>query len=927
MKDMIQAGNYSFGNNFEIFDNLIEGVSVYEPVYDSNEKIHDFIIKYVNPATIQDLGNSCSYYIGKYVSVLYGPENLEHYVKIFEDIIVTGKNKTFKAQLPPLNRYYQISAFAAPEGFLILLNVDITQQEKTEREFKKAYNNLEIKVQEKTDELQKTNEELKREIQEKKWVKSTLKENEEKFRLIFNKADDMISLNLVNEDRTPGKFIEVNETGIKRLGYSREEFLNMNPYGIDKEYETHELLSKPTENRHVTFETVHTTKDLRKIPVEVSAHLINFNGKKVGLSISRDISERKKAEKLLNESKNRYRKLLENCFDAVVIHNKGKIVSANNSAMKLLGVKTQEEMSNTPLIDFIHPDYKEKVTERIKEMATGKAVSPIEEKFLSLDGKTIDVEVLATGFTFNGENAVQAVFRDISKRKKVEKDLKDLTILQANIMKDLKESEEKFRLIFNNANDMISLSEINKNGMPGKYIEINEVGCERLGYTRKELLNMTPVDIVAPDKRAEMPGNASTMGKNGFSNFEIDHMTKDGRKIPIEINGHIIEYKGKETYLTVSRDITIRKQMEEALKESEEKFRGIFNNANDMITLHEMNENGMPGKFIEVNEVGCKRLGYTNEEFQNMAPVNIIAPDKRVEMANHAIELWTNGYAKFEIIHVAKDGKRIPVEINTHIFKFNGKTLALGISRDITERKNAEEKLNELLNKLGHLNEEFEQCIHITSNYLQEHLGTITDITKQLKNDYNARLDINAENLIDSIADESEHLKYIMTNLLEYENISRTKIKLKSVDAEKLLNKALLNLKIAEKGAVITYDHLPKITADPKQILKVFQSLINNALDFKRENKTLKIHISAKDEQNMHVFSVKDNGTGIDSLSLKDIFSIYHHFSGHGITRTCLLPAQKIIENHGGKMWVKSEPGTGSTFYFSIPINPTDLSK
>jgi PAS domain S-box len=922
MKDMIPAGNYSFGNNFEIFDNLIEGVSVYEPVYYSNEKIQDFIIKYVNPATIRDLGNSRSYYIGKYVSVLYGPENLETYVKIFEDIIVTGKNKTFKAQLPPLNRYYQISAFTTPEGFLIMLNIDITQQEKTEREFKKAYNNLEIKVHEKTDELQKTNEELKREIQEKKWIKSTLKENEKKFRLIFNKADDMISLNLVNEDLTSGKFIEVNETGIKRLGYSREEFLNMNPYDIDKEYETHELLSKPTENRHVTFETVHTTKDLRKIPVEVSAHLINFNGKKVGLSISRDISERKKAEELLNESKNRYRKLLENCFDAVVIHNKGKIISANSSAMKLLGVKTHEELLNIPLIDFVHPDYKEKVAERIKEMATGKAVSPIEEKFLSLDGKTIDVEVLATGFTSNGENAVQAVFRDISKRKKVEKDLKDLTILQANIMKDLKENEEKFRLIFNNADDMISLSEINENEMPGKYIEINEVGCEQLGYTREELLNMTPVDIVAPDKRAEMPENASTMEKNGFSNFEIDHMTKDGKRIPVEINGHRIKYNGKETYLTVSRDITIRKQMAEALKESEEKFREIFNNANDMITLHEMNENGMPGKFIEVNEVGCKRLGYTNKEFQNMAPVDIIAPDKRVEMANHAVELWTNGYAKFEIIHVAKDDKRIPVEINTHIFKFNGETVALGISRDITERKESEEKLNELLNKLSHLNEEFEQCIHITSNYLQEHLGTITDITKQLKNNYKVRLDINAENLIESIADESEHLKHIMTNLLEYENISRTKIKLKSVDTEKLLNKALLNLNIAEKDAAITYDHLPQVTADPRQVLKVFQSLINNALDFKRENKTLKIHISAKGEQNAYVFSVQDNGTGIDSLSIKNIFSIYHHFSGHGITRTCLSPAQKIIENHGGKIWVESEPGTGSTFYFSIPKPP-----
>ena len=748
--------NYPLGENFEIFDNLLEGVSVYEPVYNDEGKIHDFIVKYVNSSAIVGSGNSCKYYVGKYISKLYGKDKLEVYFKMYEDMILNGTNKTFKAYLPPLNKYYKVSGFSTIDGFFVVLRVIITAPEKVEKN-----NNLQINAG-----LKKSSHKLKKGIKKEKV--EILDENEEKFRLIFNMADDMISLNLINDEGTLGKFIEINEVGINRLGYSREEFLDMTPYGIDKEYETRKSLTKPAEKRHVTFETVHTTKDGRRIPVEITTHIIKYNGKKAGLSISRDISKRKKAEESLKESENRYRKLLGNCFDAVVIHREGKFISANNAAMKILGVKNLEEFIGTPLIDFVHPDYRETVTERIDNIVKNKVVPPIEEKFLSADGQIIDVEVLATGFYHNGANAIQVVFRDISKRKETEKALKDFAILQAKIMRALKESEEKFRLIFNNANDMISLSEIDNNGLPGKYIEINDVAAKRLGYTKEELLNMGPVDIVAPDKRAEMPVNAIKLTKNGYSNFEIVHITKDGRKIPVEINGHRINYKGRMVYLTVSRDITKRKQLANALKESEEKFREIFHNANDMITLHEMNENGMPGKFMEVNEIGCNRLGYTNEEFQKMAPVDIVAPNKRVEMASHAIEIWTNGHAKFEIVHIAKDGREIPVEINTHIFKFKGKTVALGISRDITERKAAEAKLKKLLDKLNHFNEESEQCIYRAANYLQEHLETITEITNHMKQDYKDGID-NIENSIDGIADECERLKQIISNLIEYE--------------------------------------------------------------------------------------------------------------------------------------------------------------
>ncbi len=795
---MTEAGSYSFDqNNFKIFDNMLEGVSVYEPVHDDEGKFTDFIVKYVNQAIIADSGNSYEHYIGKRVSELYGSENIEPYIKMAEEIVITGKNKTFKAYLPPSNRCFQVSGFSTSDGLFIMLRIDITHQENAAKELRKAYDELELKVLERTYKLQNANKKLKQEIK-----------------------------------------------------------------------------------------------------------------------------ERKKIEYDLMESEKRYRELLENSFDAVIVHHEGKIISANNKALELLGVKNPEKYVGTPLLDFVHPDYREIVLERIQKMLENKAVPSLEEKFLTVDGKTIDVEVLATGFDYKNKHAVQVVFRDISERKKSETELKEA-------YNSLKESEKKFRLIFNKANDMITLSELQENGMPGKYIEVNEVGIKRLGYSREKLLNMEPADIIAPDKRVEMPKIAVKIAKDGCSNFEMVHITKNGKKIPAEVNGHAINYKGQKAYLTVSRDITKRKQMEESLKESEEKFREIFNNANDMITLHEMDENGMPGNFMEVNEVGCNRLGYTNEEFQNMSPINIVATDKRVTMANNAVDLWTNGYAKFEIVHVAKDGKRIPVEVNTHLFKLRGKKVALGISRDITERKDAELKLKELLEKLSHLNEEFEECTYTTAQYIQEHLENLLDHTQKLKQSSKGELNDDINEFIEHVKDEGINLQQVISDLLEYDRVSRAKKVFKIIDLEKVISNILFNLKINENDAEITYDRLPKVIADYDQMIKVFQSLINNALEFRKENEVLKIHISAvKDDiNNEYVFSVSDNGTGMDSQCAECIFTIYYHLymrEQYHMPGTCLSTTKKVIEGHGGRIWVESEPCVGSTFYFTLPIKPSN---
>ncbi len=288
----------------------------------------------------------------------------------------------------------------------------------------------------------------------------------------------------------------------------------------------------------------------------------------------------------------------------------------------------------------------------------------------------------------------------------------------------------------------------------------------------------------------------------------------------------------------------------ESLKESEEKFRLIFNEAEDSIILNEMMENGLPGKIIEANEVTSKRLGYTKEELLNMTPKEIIAPEKLVEMPKNAEKLRRKGHAIFEIIHMAKDGRRIPVEVDNHIIDFKGKKTALTVIRDITNRKEMEKQLKETINELKRSNEELKTFAYITSHDLQEPLRTISSYAGLLKRRYKGQLDKDADEFIEFMVDGAARMKNLIQSLLDYSRVGTKDREFKEFNAEEALKQALSNLQssIDECHAEVIYDLLPVIHADESQISRVFQNLMGNALKFRKEGVKPKIHISAKKE-------------------------------------------------------------------------------
>ncbi|MGZ7159360.1 MAG: PAS domain S-box protein, partial [Methanobacterium sp.] len=619
--------------------------------------------------------------------------------------------------------------------------------------------------------------------------------------------------------------------------------------------------------------------------------------------------ELKKANDSLKESQEKYKQFFEASPNFTVhVGLNGKIIDANRAALEILG-KSKDELIGTNFteIDML---LKEDVPVHLKnflKLLMGKHVDHYETRIKRSDGE------IRWGDTYpiilrryKIPTSILVISHDITDRKRAEE--------------KLKESEEKFRLIFDEAEDSIVLNEMLENGLPGKIIEANEVTTKRLGYTKEELLNMTPKDIVAPEMRAEMSKNAQQLQKTGHAVFENIHITKKGQRIPVEINNHIMEFRGKEIALTVVRDITERKRAEEELQRSKESFRTLAENSPDLI-------------FRVDKDLRCIYINPIITEYTNMPSKFFIG--KTIDEFGFPEE-YTSHF-KEDYIELFKSGEKQNLEYKlptahgnrffyaTNVPEYNAKEdiqTALSVVRDITERKHAEEQLKETIQELERSNQELQSFAYITSHDLQEPLRTMGSYAGLLKRRYGGQLDQDADDFIEYIVSGASRMQTMIKSLLDYSRIGTKGKEFTKFNAENALNTALSNLQssIEECDAEITHDAFPDITADESQIRQVFQNLIGNALKFSKEGVRPMIHVSAQNKDDEYVFSVSDNGIGIEEKYSDRIFEVFKRlhaigeYQGAGIG---LAIVKRIIDRHGGRIWVESELGKGSTFYFS----------
>jgi signal transduction histidine kinase len=250
------------------------------------------------------------------------------------------------------------------------------------------------------------------------------------------------------------------------------------------------------------------------------------------------------------------------------------------------------------------------------------------------------------------------------------------------------------------------------------------------------------------------------------------------------------------------------------------------------------------------------------------------------------------------------------------------------LSMELEERRQAEEKMAQYATDLQRSNAELEQFAYVASHDLQEPLRMVASFTQLLAKRYQGKLDQDADEFIGFAVDGANRMQMLINDLLAFSRVETRGKPLEPTDCEAVLSRTLANLAamVQESGAVVTHDPLPTVLADEMQMGQIFQNLLINALKFKG-GETPQVHIFAQRQGEEWLFGFRDNGIGIDPQHQERIFAIFQRlhrredFPGTGLG---LALCKKIAERHGGRIWVESEPGRGSTFYFTIPGGKED---
>jgi PAS domain S-box-containing protein len=376
------------------------------------------------------------------------------------------------------------------------------------------------------------------------------------------------------------------------------------------------------------------------------------------------------------------------------------------------------------------------------------------------------------------------------------------------------------------------------------------------------------------------------------------------------------------------RQVAERTQAEAALRHSEERFRSLAESANDAIVSADSD-----GLILSWNRSAETIFGYTEKEVIGM-PLTLLMPHRYREAHQQGMQRMRDGGETrvigktIELNGLKKDGTEFALELSLAAWKIGDSRYFSGIIRDITTRKKAEEELAQRVQELACSNAELQRFAYVASHDLQEPLRMVTSYTQLLASRYNAKLGPEADYFMTYIVDGARRMERLIHDILEYSLFDANKKAPKPIDCEEVLTSALKNLEttIQESGATITHDTLPTIQAISTQLVQVFQNLIGNAIKFSKD--APRIHISAERSAEVPgnpeqwVFSVRDNGIGIHPDDSDQIFEVFrrlhqrHEYPGTGIG---LASCKKVIEGHSGRIWVTSQHGQGSTFFFSIP--------
>ncbi len=373
----------------------------------------------------------------------------------------------------------------------------------------------------------------------------------------------------------------------------------------------------------------------------------------------------------------------------------------------------------------------------------------------------------------------------------------------------------------------------------------------------------------------------------------------------------------QEQVKRLSKELGRLEQTETALRESEEKYKKLVENSLTGIYIDQ------GGKIVFANEQFADIYGYSRKELMGMESRGLVHPEDRGltdEMRTKRLR-GEEPPAEYEARGLTKKGETIWVKRRNTDIEFEGKPAILGNVVEITEQKRNEERLRQT-------NEELQDFVHVVSHDLKTPVVSVYGFSERLRKNYAHTLDEKAKSYLEHIMSSAARMEALVSDLLAFSRIGRMVPEIESHSSLDIVEKVISDLKgrLKENGVeMVVPEELPDISCDRERLHQVFQNLIVNAVKFTRTRESPRIEIGYEDKDPFHQFYVRDNGIGIDPEDQEKIFEKFERLEqekdeeGTGLG---LAIVKRIIQSHGGEVWVESEKETGATFYFTLPKEP-----
>ncbi len=618
----------------------------------------------------------------------------------------------------------------------------------------------------------------------------------------------------------------------------------------------------------------------------------------------------------------RFRDLADSLPQTVFeLDERGNLTFSNRKGFEVTGYTQEELEEGIDALQLFVPEDRDRVKENIQRILSGEELGGNEYTALRRDGSTLPVMIYSTPI-IRGDKPIglRGIVIDITERKRMEKELRRYS--------------EYLENVYAASPHAITATDLN-----GYMIECNQATIELHGYSSKEeLIGKSAFILIAQrDHERATENMKKTLEQGSIKNIEYAFLTKDGREFPAELSASVVEdSSGTPTgFMAITKDITQRKEMEEELRENEEKFRNLAEQSPNMIFINKS------GKIVYANQRCEEVTGYKREEFYSpdFDLLRLISPES-LERVKESFKRHTRGeeVPPLEYTLVTKDGGKIEVILTTKLIRYGGEMAILGTVTDITERKRMEEELKRYsglledvvwekskqlkeAERMAAIGETAAMVGHDLRNPLQVLTNMVYLAKKTLylaPSSVRSFVEVNGlEEMLEEMREQVDYMDKIASDLRDYAR----PIEPKTVPTTlyHLVKDTLSTIAFPEtvEVSIVISEDMPKLMVDPFLMKRVLANLITNALQAMPQGGLLTIRTSQTEDSAL--ISIEDTGVGIPEENLDEIFHplFTTKSKGQGFG---LAVSKRMVEAHGGEISVESEVDRGTTFTVEIPL-------